>query len=121
MIWRRYGGWWDGEYDNLLPADRSSLAATWVDLAGGIDAVIARAEAELEEHPEIAAHLIENALHAAPDNPDVHAVRAKIYRIRSGQQTSSMARNIFNHAALSSDAGVRDLASQAELQKSHDS
>ena len=20
MVWRRYGGWWDGEYDRLLPA-----------------------------------------------------------------------------------------------------
>ncbi len=113
MIWRRYGGWWDGEYDTLLPAGKADLARTWTDLSGGIEQVIARAEAELEERPEIAAHLIETALHAAPDNTAVHAARARIYRARSAAQTASMPRNIFNHAALSSDAGVRDLASAA--------
>ncbi|MEZ5726736.1 MAG: alkyl sulfatase dimerization domain-containing protein [Burkholderiaceae bacterium] len=25
-IWRRYGGWWDGEPDNLLPAPRAVQA-----------------------------------------------------------------------------------------------
>lgn len=114
MIWRRYGGWWDGEYDNLLPAARAEIGDVWVHLAGGLDNVIARAEAELETRPEIAAHLIESAYHAAPDDRRVHISRAKIYRARSAQQTSSMARNLFNHAALSSDQGVRDLASNAK-------
>ena len=112
MIWRRYGGWWDGEYDALLPASKAAIASTWIELAGGMTAVIARAEAELEEQPELAAHLIEAAYHSAPTDARVHASRAKIYRARAEQQTSSMARNIFNHAALSSDAGVRDLASE---------
>ena len=115
MIWRRYGGWWDGEYDTLLPASKSAVAQTWIDLAGGIDAVVKRASAELDNNPDIAAHLIEAAYHAAPGNPDVHAMRAKVYRVRASQQTSSMARNIFNHAALSSDQGVRDLASQLDI------
>lgn len=117
MIWRRYGGWWDGEYDNLLPASKAELAATWLDLAGGLETVLARAEAELAERPEIASHLVESAYHAAPDDPRVHEVRARIYRARSAQQSSSMARNIFNHAAMSSDAGVRDLASRIEPQR----
>ena len=26
MIWRRYGGWWDGEYDRLFPTPRSEEA-----------------------------------------------------------------------------------------------
>ena len=30
MVWRRYGGWWDGEFDNLLPAPKADQArATW--------------------------------------------------------------------------------------------
>lgn len=114
MIWRRYGGWWDGEYDTLLPASKRSQALAWVDLAGGIDRVVARADGLLSDDPVTATHLIETAYHAAPENPDVHRVRGTIYRARAGHETSSMARNIFNHAALSSDAGVRDLASQAK-------
>lgn len=114
MIWRRFGGWWDGEYDTLLPASKAELGQTWIDLAGGLETVINRAEQELERNPAVAAHLVEAAYHAAPDNADVHEMRAKIYRARSAEQTSSMARNIFNHAALSSDEGVRDLASHTD-------
>ncbi|XOV84851.1 MAG: alkyl sulfatase dimerization domain-containing protein [bacterium] len=117
MIWRRYGGWWDGEYDTLLPASKAEQAATWIDLAGGIDAVITRAVEKLEHNPAIAAHLIETAYHAQPENDAVHAARARIYRVRSAAQTASMARNIFNHAALSSDAGLRDLASSQPVKK----
>ena len=118
MIWRRYGGWWDGEYDNLLPAPKADQARAWVELAGGVDAVVRRAEQELAENPAVAAHLIESAYHAAPHDPGVHTTRAKIYRERAARQTASMARNIFNHAALSSDAGVRDLASAGNTVKS---
>ncbi len=111
MIWRRYGGWWDGEYDTLLPAPRARVATAWTKLAGGVERIVEAAYDALDEDPEVAAHLIETACHAAPDDPSVHACRAKIYRARAAQQTASMARNLFNHAALSSDAGLRDLAS----------
>ncbi|MCR9260373.1 MAG: MBL fold metallo-hydrolase [Pseudomonadaceae bacterium] len=117
MIWRRYGGWWDGEYDTLLPASKADQAAAWVDLAGGIEVVITRALASLEQNPAIAAHLIETAYHAEPSNTEVHEARAAIYRARSAAQKASMARNIFNHAALSSDVGVRDLASATDLNR----
>ena len=26
MVWRRYGGWWDGEFDTLLPAIEAGSA-----------------------------------------------------------------------------------------------
>ena len=40
MVWRRYGGWWDGEYDRLLPAPRKDEALAWVELSNGIDNII---------------------------------------------------------------------------------
>ncbi len=40
-----------------------------------------------------------------------HEARAAIYRANADSQPSSMARNILNHAALASDRGRRDLAS----------
>jgi alkyl sulfatase BDS1-like metallo-beta-lactamase superfamily hydrolase len=112
MIWRRYGGWWDGEYDNLLPARKREQAAEWIALAGGIKPVLDRARALCEEgRHALASHLIEAAYHAAPNDPQVHAVRTMVYRANSQAQTSSMARNILNHAAQASEKGRRDLAS----------
>ncbi len=112
MVWRRYGGWWDGEYDQLLPAPRAEQAAEWIRLAGGVRNVVERAAALCEGgRHALARHLIEMAHHAAPDDAAVHATRAAIYRASSGTQLSSMARNLLNHAALASDRGRRDLAS----------
>lgn len=112
-IWRRYGGWYDGEPDNLLPAPRADQAREWITLAGGVDAVLARATALHDEgDAALAAHLVEHAVLAAPASATVHEVRTKIYSAHAATQTSSMARNILNHAANSSREGLRDLASE---------
>jgi alkyl sulfatase BDS1-like metallo-beta-lactamase superfamily hydrolase len=112
MVWRRYGGWWDGEFDQLLPAPKPEQAAEWIALAGGVKPVLDRARAiAVEGRHDLACHLAEVARHAAPDEPAVHEVRAAAYRANSKAQSSSMARHILNHAALASEKGRRDLAS----------
>ncbi|MCA9821157.1 MAG: alkyl sulfatase dimerization domain-containing protein [Dehalococcoidia bacterium] len=110
-IWRLYGGWYDNEPDNLLPAPRRQQAEEWVALAGGIDRVLSRA-AELGEAGDyrMACHLVEMAVIARPDASEAHRLRTRIYRSRSEQAVSSMERNILNHAAQASEQGKRDLA-----------
>ncbi len=114
-VWRLYGGWYDGEPDNLLPAPRAEQAKEWVALAGGLDRVLARVE-ELTKAGDhrLACHLVEFAVISRPASKEAHALRAKVYRARSQEQVSSMGRNILNHAALASDQGKRDLAGQYE-------
>jgi alkyl sulfatase BDS1-like metallo-beta-lactamase superfamily hydrolase len=109
-VWRRYGGWWDGEPDTLLPAPRARQAEELVALAGGLERVLDRA-ASLADSGELAlaCHLAELAVLAKPTSAEAHHRRAEIYRSRAASETSSMARNILLHAARSSDAGVRDL------------
>ncbi|MCP4227671.1 MAG: MBL fold metallo-hydrolase, partial [Actinomycetia bacterium] len=110
-VWRRYGGWHDGEPDNLLPAPRAQQATEWVALAGGVAPVLARAEELVAAGDARAAcHLVEYAAMAEPDNSDVWAVRAAVYQARSDAQESSMARNILGHAARASAEAKRDLA-----------
>ena len=112
MIWRRYGGWWDGEYDRLLPDTRENEAKEWVELSGGIDAIINKALNNLKNKKyKLAAHLIEVAYYADKKNEKLHDARKEIYAALSEEQDSSMARNIFNHANLASNELKRDLAS----------
>ncbi|HJM76407.1 MAG TPA: alkyl sulfatase dimerization domain-containing protein [Dehalococcoidia bacterium] len=108
-VWRLYGGWWEGEPDNLLPAPRAAQATEWVALAGGIDAVLARAE-ELRASGslQLACHIIEYAVLAEPDSADAHDLRAQIYEERAEEQLSSMSRGIYTFASDSSKAGMRD-------------
>lgn len=110
-IWRLYGGWHDGEPDNLLPAPREAQAREWVELAGGIDRVVERASALRDAGDlALACHLIEFAVIAQPGSSAAHALRTEIYAARSAAESSSMARNILNHAAMASREGRRDLA-----------
>jgi alkyl sulfatase BDS1-like metallo-beta-lactamase superfamily hydrolase len=110
-VWRRYGGWYDGEPDNLLPAPRAEQAREWVTLAGGLERVLARARelAGAGDH-RLACHLVEFAVLFDPASTEAHEVRADVYLARSEQQESSMARNILAHAAHASRQGRRDLA-----------
>jgi alkyl sulfatase BDS1-like metallo-beta-lactamase superfamily hydrolase len=110
-VWRRYGGWYDGEPDNLLPAPRADQAREWVQLAGGVERVLARAR-ELADQGDLrlACHLVEHAVIAAPNTKEAHETRAHIYEKRAMEQESSMARNLMRHAAEASKQGKRDLA-----------
>jgi alkyl sulfatase BDS1-like metallo-beta-lactamase superfamily hydrolase len=110
-IWRLYGGWYEGEPDNLLPAPRAEQAREWIALSGGLDRVLARVE-ELREagNLRLACHLVEYAVIAEPGSKGAHALRQEVYSARAALETSSMARNILNHAALASAEGKRDLA-----------
>ncbi len=110
-VWRLYGGWWDGEFDTMLPAPRAEQAREWVSLAGGLDAVLARAAAlKAEGNLRLACHLVEFAVLAEPGSKEAHALRSDVYDARAKLETSSIARNILNHAALASARGKRDLA-----------
>ena len=111
-VWRLYGGWYDGEPDELLPAPRAEQAAEWTRLAGGVEALLARA-AELRDAGDLrlACHIVETAVRAEPDSAAAHELRAEIYTARGALEDSSMARGIFEFTAASSDAGQRDLFS----------
>jgi alkyl sulfatase BDS1-like metallo-beta-lactamase superfamily hydrolase len=111
-VWRLYGGWYDGEPDNLLPAPRAEQAREWVGLAGGLTPVLNRAAALASAgNLRLACHLIEFAVLAEPASEAAHALRREIYQSRARQQLSSMARNILDHAGQASAVGKRDLAS----------
>ena len=114
-VWRRYGGWYDGEPDNLLPAPRAEQAREWVRSPAASSTVLARAR-ELAEAGDLrlACHLVEFAVLFDPASAEAHEVRAEVYGARSAKQESSMARNILGHAAQASRQGKRDLAGRYE-------
>jgi alkyl sulfatase BDS1-like metallo-beta-lactamase superfamily hydrolase len=110
-VWRRYGGWYDGEPDQLLPAPRAQQARMWVEMAGGVGAVIQRASALADAGDlRLACHLVEYAVLADPASDEAHQARTDIYSRRASGQESSMARNLMIHAAEASRRHRRDLA-----------
>jgi alkyl sulfatase BDS1-like metallo-beta-lactamase superfamily hydrolase len=99
-LWRLYGGWWDGNPATLKPAREAELGSEIARLAGGAETLARRAEA-LAAGGELAlaAHLVELARAARPDDASIAKIRAAIYAARSASETSLMAKNIFRAAA----------------------
>lgn len=103
-IWRLYGGWWDGNPAHLKPAPEAALAAELAALAGGARRLADRAlELAGAGDLRLACHLVELAGRAAPDDADVHGIRAEVYRLRRHAETSLMAKGIFTAAAVASE------------------
>jgi alkyl sulfatase BDS1-like metallo-beta-lactamase superfamily hydrolase len=104
-VWRQYGGWYDGDPAHLKPARASDLAREVAALAGGVAALVDRANQLADaEQWRLACHLVEMAVQAQPEDRGAHAARASIYRMRRQRESSLMAKGIFGHAARSSEA-----------------
>jgi len=117
-VWRRYGGWWDGNPATLKPAPERALAAELAALAGGAGVLADRALALLADpgsggdraagpdHEStalrLAGHLAEMAWLAAPDDPGVRAVRRTVFTRRADAASSTMAHGVFSWAARES-------------------
>jgi alkyl sulfatase BDS1-like metallo-beta-lactamase superfamily hydrolase len=96
-VWRLYGGWWDGDPASLKPAPLADLAQELATLSGGADRLAARAR-DLAEAGELrlAGHLAELAALASPAE---HPTRADVNDRRAAEETSVMAKGIFNAAS----------------------
>jgi glyoxylase-like metal-dependent hydrolase (beta-lactamase superfamily II) len=102
-VWRVYGGWYDLDPADLKPARTSELAQEIAALAGGASELARRArELASEGELRLAGHLAEFAAAAAPDDPEVRAVRAEVNEARSAAEPSLMAKSIFTAAARDS-------------------
>lgn len=102
-VWRLYGGWYDFNPAHLKPARDAELGAEVAQLAGGAGALAARAsDLAGEGRLRVAAHLVELAAFAAPDDPDVHRVRAEVYEARVEAEPALMTKGVFGAAARES-------------------
>ncbi|MGI9006899.1 MAG: alkyl sulfatase dimerization domain-containing protein [Streptosporangiaceae bacterium] len=120
-VWRRHGGWWDGNPASLKPAPERALAAELAALAGGARMLADRAEALAAQAARagedglaghgadaadgalrLAGHLAELAWLADPDDPGIARVRHLVCTARADAATSTMAGGVFRWAARES-------------------
>lgn len=102
-LWRLYGGWYDGDPSHLKPAPAPDLASAIVELAGGVESIVAAARARAEaDDLVVACDLIEIAWQAQPDDAEVRTARAEIYEARAAAEPSTMSKGIYSWAASES-------------------
>ena len=96
---RLWGGWWNGNAADLLPATPARQAEEIAGLAGGVGPIVARGRALLDAgDATAAAHLAEWATRAAPSDRDAQAFKRDTYARRLDEAESLMARGIFRAA-----------------------
>jgi glyoxylase-like metal-dependent hydrolase (beta-lactamase superfamily II) len=97
-VWRRYGGWWDGNPATLKPAPERVLAAELAALAGGPGVLAARA-VELAER-ELAAVGSAAPGSAAPGSADRPAGAASVAALPGGEEGLRVAAHLAELAWL---------------------
>ena len=96
---RLWGGWWDGNAANLLPAPWAVQAAEVARLAGGVATLVARGRALLDAGDAVlASHVAEWATRSAPDDRAAQELKRDVYGRRLGDAEALMARGIFRAA-----------------------
>ncbi len=96
---RLWGGWWNGNAADLLPATWGAQAEEIAKLAGGVGAVIRRGRELLAGgDPVMASHLAEWATRAEPQSPAAQELKRDVYARRLADAESLMAQGIFRAA-----------------------
>jgi glyoxylase-like metal-dependent hydrolase (beta-lactamase superfamily II) len=96
---RLWGGWWNGNAADLLPATHTAQAREIAALAGGVEPLIARGRALLQQGDgALAAHCAEWATRAAPDDLDAQRLKRDVYQSRLAEERALMAQGIYRAA-----------------------
>jgi len=96
---RLWGGWWNGNAAELLPAPPAAQAAEIARLAGGVAHLVARGRSLLDAGDAVlATHIAEWAVRTAPDDRTAQALARDVYARRLAEAESLMAQGIFRAA-----------------------
>jgi len=96
---RLWGGWWNGNAADLLPATWAAQAAEIAGLAGGVGRLIERGRALLADGDAVmAAHLAEWATRAAPGDRAAQTLKRDVYARCLSEAESLMAQGIYRAA-----------------------
>jgi glyoxylase-like metal-dependent hydrolase (beta-lactamase superfamily II) len=96
---RAWGGWWDGNAANLLPASSPTQAAEIAQLAGGVAPIVARGRTLLDAGAStLAAHLAEWATRADATDRAAQMLKRDVYARRLAEEPALMAQGIFRAA-----------------------
>ena len=96
---RLWGGWWNGNAADLLPATWAAQAAEIAQFAGGVASLVARGRALLDHgNAVMATHVAEWATRAAPDDHAAQTLKRDVYARRLREAEALIAQGIYRAA-----------------------
>jgi len=108
-VFRLYGGWWDGDAANMLPAHSSEVMGALVE-AVGAQPILDRAKAARDAgNLKVACHLVDFVRKGDPDNREAWGLWRDLFTARAAEEESLMARGAFKAAVREAEARLKEL------------
>ena len=96
---RLWGGWWNGNAADLLPATWEEQGRGIAELAGGIDGLVARGRSLLDSGDlQMACHIAEWAARGHPEHTGAQELKRDAYRARLEAAKETMTQGIYRAA-----------------------
>ena len=111
MILKRYTGWWDDLPSQWSPAAVEAQSQMVVNLAGGVDVLVAKTRDMLTQDVQMACHMVDWLWLGAPENAEVQQLLIDVYSARILDPASNTQEIL---AYLDVMAGARSLQMQAQ-------
>lgn len=108
-VYRLYGGWYDGNPANMLPAHSDQIAAVLVGLAGA-ENLLARARKLRDEGDlQLACHIVDFVRKGEPENREGWLLWRDLFASRAAAEQSLMARGAFLSAVREAEERLKSL------------
>ncbi len=108
-VYRLYGGWYDGDPANILPAHSEDVAKALVG-ATGAEPILARARRLRDEGDlQLACHLVDFVRKGDPDNREAWQLWRDLFAARAAAEPSLMARGAFLSAVREAEARLKSV------------
>lgn len=108
-VYRLYGGWWNGDPADMLPAHSEDIAAALIG-ATGAGPILERARAlQAQGNLQLACHLADFVRKGDPKNREAWELWRDLFTARAEEEESLMARGAFKYAVRMAEAALKDL------------
>jgi alkyl sulfatase BDS1-like metallo-beta-lactamase superfamily hydrolase len=108
-VYRLYGGWYDGDAADILPAHSNDVAGALVSAAGA-ERILDRARKLRDDGDlQLACHLVDFVRKGEPDNAEAWTLWRDLFAARAKAESSLMARGAFRSAVREAEARLKQL------------
>jgi alkyl sulfatase BDS1-like metallo-beta-lactamase superfamily hydrolase len=108
-VYRLYGGWWNGDAADMLPAHSHDVATELI-AATGADGILARARKRWDDGDlQMACHLVDFVRKGDPDNKEAWELWRDLFTARADEERSLMARGAFKAAVRDAEKRLSEL------------
>jgi alkyl sulfatase BDS1-like metallo-beta-lactamase superfamily hydrolase len=108
-VYRLYGGWWNGDAADILPAHSHDIAAALVGATGAAPILERARKLRDDGDLQIACHLVDFVRKGDPDNREAWELWRDLFTARAEQERSLMARGAFKAAVREAEANLQKL------------